>query len=200
MTLYKWLTADRESPYQHTAWPVHVKAWTPKATPVICQSGWHAVEYGQIVGHLNYSCRDLWVVEGRGASVEGQGKVAFESMRLIERMATVSDEVFRLVACDIAESVLPIFEAQHPGDNRPREAIEVARRFAVGDATVKDMRAAATDAAATAAAAAATDAAAYAARAAAYAARADAAARAAERDIQNEWLENALSKLLGAQS
>src|SRR5690349_8106487 len=33
-----------------------------------------------------------------------------------------------LIACDIAESVLHIFEAKYPQDKRPRSAIEVARK------------------------------------------------------------------------
>ena len=41
----------------------------------------------------------------------------------------------RLFACDCAERVLPIFERSRPGDVRPREAIAVARRYAVGAAS-----------------------------------------------------------------
>lgn len=42
---------------------------------------------------------------------------------------------------DFAEQkLLPLFEAKFPGDNRPRRAIEVARRFACGEATVEELR------------------------------------------------------------
>ena len=41
-----------------------------------------------------------------------------------------------------AEHVLPIFEAQYPDDARPREAIETARAFLNGRATVEDAQAA----------------------------------------------------------
>jgi hypothetical protein len=70
-------------------------------------------------------------------------------------------ESIKLAAADIAESVLHLYEAQYPKDNRPRLAIEAARR---GD---KDAAAAYADAADAAAAAAAAG--------AAYAAAADAA-------------------------
>lgn len=38
----------------------------------------------------------------------------------------------RLLAADYAEYVLGIFEAEHPGDNRPRAAVAVARLYALG--------------------------------------------------------------------
>jgi hypothetical protein len=84
------------------------------------------------------------------------------------------DPRLRLMACDFAEAVLIYVPA---GEDRPRRAIECARRFAAGDATRAEMDAAgaAGDAARDAAGAAA-----WAARAAAWAA-AGAAARAAAR-------------------
>ena len=39
----------------------------------------------------------------------------------------VSRVLKRLVAADIAETVLPIFEEKYPDDKRPREAIAAAR-------------------------------------------------------------------------
>jgi len=41
----------------------------------------------------------------------------------------------RLLACDYAEHVLPIYEAVCPDDNRLRETIKVSRRYARGEAT-----------------------------------------------------------------
>jgi len=53
------------------------------------------------------------------------------------------DERFaRHLACDFAEHVLPICDAKCPDDNRPRTAIEVARRFADGKATAEELSAA----------------------------------------------------------
>jgi hypothetical protein len=76
------------------------------------------------------------------------------------------DRALRLIACDCAERVLPLYESRRPGDDRPRRAIEVARRYAEGLASAEELR----EARCTAAAYAAADAA-Y----AAYAAYADAA-------------------------
>ncbi len=86
----------------------------------------------------------------------------------------VDRRILVTVACEIARDVLPIFEAKHPTENRPRVAIETAEAWVRGEATVAQVSAAA--AAAYAAADAAADAyAAYAAYAAAYAATAYAA-------------------------
>lgn len=74
--------------------------------------------------------------------------------------------VLRLWACDCAERALPVFEGEHPGDRRPREALRVSRLYARGLATDDALTAA--QAAAWAAGRAARDA--WAARDAAYAA------------------------------
>jgi len=93
------------------------------------------------------------------------------------------DRVSRLMACDFAESVLPIFEKKYPDNKRPRECIKVARMYARGKADDKQM-AAARDATWDATWAAELDTA-WAARSAAWAAERAAewaAARAAARD------------------
>jgi hypothetical protein len=68
------------------------------------------------------------------------------------------EKIARLFSCDCAEHTIGIFEKQYPDDKRPRQAIDVARRFARGEATPKEL-AAARDAASDAAWAAAWDAA-----------------------------------------
>ena len=42
------------------------------------------------------------------------------------------EKVARMMAADFAELVLPIFERERPTDMRPRDAINVARAFALG--------------------------------------------------------------------
>lgn len=42
----------------------------------------------------------------------------------------------RLFATDCAARVLPLFEAEHPDDQRPRRAIEAARAYARGEIDV----------------------------------------------------------------
>lgn len=48
-------------------------------------------------------------------------------------------EKWRLFLCDCAERVLLAFEKEHPGDERPRKAIEVARRYARDEATDEEI-------------------------------------------------------------
>lgn len=52
------------------------------------------------------------------------------------------DKEMRLFACDCAESALSRYEAKYPNDDRPRKAIEVARRYANGEATLEELDAA----------------------------------------------------------
>ena len=52
------------------------------------------------------------------------------------------DSFCRLLASDYAEHVLHLYERRYPGDTRPRQAIDVARRFVVGEATEEELNAA----------------------------------------------------------
>ena len=121
--------------------------------------------------------------------------------RLVSRVDGWNQRSARLFAADCAEHVLPLFEAQRPGDDRPRLAIDAARAFARGEIDAArafargEIDAAARSAAWAAAGDAAGDAAWAAARsaawAAAWAAGGDAAgdaAEAAERDWQTARL------------
>lgn len=56
------------------------------------------------------------------------------------------DREIRLFACDCAESVLYLFEEKYPYDNRPRNAIEVARKHANGNAINNELIKSARDA------------------------------------------------------
>ena len=170
--LYKWMlrrdgqlvTAVQESP-----WPVAVGEWTATQTPVLCVSGWHGVEEKDVLGHLpNDLGAELWVVETRGRRLIGDDKFCAPQMRLVECIGVTDDSNLRLFACDVAEDALSLVASPDP---RIVKAIEVARRFAVGNATGAELsaaRAAAWAAARDAARAAAWAAAWYAAEAAAW--------------------------------
>jgi hypothetical protein len=133
----------------------------------------------------------VWEAETRGEIREVASKVIALEARLVRRVGVLDEVTLRLWACGCAERVLPIYERERPGDLRPRQAVEVARRYARGEATLEELDAArdaavcadraaawaASYAASYAAVAAAGDAARDAARAASYAA--SAAARAA---------------------
>ena len=98
------------------------------------------------------------------------------------------EKEIRLFACDCAEHVLHIYEAKNPNDPTVRKCIEVARRYAAGEATSEEMTAAwdAADAAARDA-----DTARAAANAAAWA-----AARTADWDAERNYQEFLIRKLI----
>jgi hypothetical protein len=50
-----------------------------------------------------------------------------------KRCINLDESKLRHFAADCAEDVLPLFEHKHPGDDRPRKAIQAARRFADGN-------------------------------------------------------------------
>jgi hypothetical protein len=64
----------------------------------------------------------------------------------VRRGGTLQDadhHLLALWAADCAEHVLPLFEAMQPHDDRPRRAIELARAWARGEATMTQARTAA---------------------------------------------------------
>lgn len=154
------------------------------------------------------------IVESNGAAD------AIWALRAVpDHLAKERDRIARTLAADCAEHVLPIFEKNHPGDLRPRKAIEAARMLAdayAAAANVANAANAAADAyaaaanvanaanayAAYAAAANVADAsaanAANAAKAAAYAGDAYAAVAAdAAKENQRKWQGEALLALIG---
>jgi hypothetical protein len=154
----KW-TAKGRVPSCQGGEPIPYRQWTPTATPVLCQSGWHACRWNDAVHHI---ADELWIVALCEPIVEGDDKVAGTSLRIVRKVAGITDRTLRLFAADCAERVLPIFEKARPGDDRPRLAIQAARDFAegrIGDAARDAARAAARDAARDAARTAARDAA-----------------------------------------
>ena len=109
MTAYKWLTPGRTGIYRFKPWPTRVGAWTSEETPVPCVSGWHGLEVGDLLTHMQSDVQVLWEVEVRGTVVRGDDKFAAAQMRLVREVGTTDAKMLRLLACDIAEDVLGIF-------------------------------------------------------------------------------------------
>ena len=187
--------------------------WTPPITKIKpCVRGYHVcrdTDLREWLGKRIYAC------EVRGRIIVAENKVVAESVRLT--CPTPWDETAaRIFAVECAADVLPIFERQYPNDSRVAAALEVAFRYAVGDATDAELatarataraaaRDAAGDAAWAAAGAAAGDAARDAAWAAAWAAARDAArdaawaaARAAQTKRLLVWLNASTAETTGA--
>ena len=121
--LYKWLRSDRTTPVQGVKWPKRVGAWTAEETPVLCKSGWHGVEAKDAMEHFQ-SGLVLWEVEVRGERVNGGDKFVVSSMRLVREIGSPTDKTLRLLACDIAEDVLHLYEERYPKDSRSQWLID----------------------------------------------------------------------------
>jgi hypothetical protein len=123
---------------------------------VPCKNGAHLCREEDLIHWLGPT---IYEAEHSGELVEHDNKVVVRKARLLRQIETWNERTARLFACDCAEHVLHLFEKQYPDDSRVRTAIEVARLYADGKATLDDLRAA--DSAAYSAAYSAADSAAY---------------------------------------
>jgi len=75
-------------------------------------------------------------------SPERWEKLVFDNLGVwvMEACAELSETNQHLFCADVGEHVLPIFEADYPGDPRPRNAIRVHRQYARGEATIEQWR------------------------------------------------------------
>jgi hypothetical protein len=132
-TYYKWLTAEHRGAYGHGDYFSYLPngnpgKWLPKvAQPKPCVRGYHVVTVDQIAQHITKIDLVLFEVSVRGMSKTQSDKSAWESMRLVRRIGSISRDILVEFACDCADRVLPIFETRYPDDDRPRKAIAAAR-------------------------------------------------------------------------
>ena len=143
-----------------------------------CMRGYHLCEAGDLVEWLG---PEIWMAEARGEIIRSENKTVVSEARIIRKLDNWTDRNARLFACDCAEHVLPIWAKQYPSDDRPAQAIVIARKYVDGQATLKEL-AAARDAA----------------RDAAWAARDAAwdAARDAAWDAERRWQTERLMEIL----
>ena len=207
MKFYKVLNVDGSCCHGGVGkWPLPVNgepgAWMPpvQGELVPCENGYHVLKFNQLVKWLGPAIVE---VEIRGSLIEQKDKCVTREARTLRVLDAWNEKASRLFACDCAERVLHLFEAIYPNDARPRTAIKVARRFANGEATVKEL-VAARDAASHArdAASHASDAASFASYAASFAsyAASDAASHAASDAAsyaEKEWQTSLLAGILG---
>jgi hypothetical protein len=116
--------------------------WMPEIDgPLVeCENGYHLATLEQLPRWLD---ERIFVAEVDGEIIEStdHDKWVARKVRLISETAW-DERKARLFACDCAEQVLPLYEQDYPGDMRPRQAIETARRYANGEAAVQELNAA----------------------------------------------------------
>ena len=104
-----------------------------------CVNGYHLCRLRDL---LYWVDETIFEAEYRGERVNDANKVVVRQARLLRKCEGWNEVTARLFACDCAERVLPMFEKQRPSDDRPRKAIETARRYANGEATGDELAAA----------------------------------------------------------
>ena len=128
MTLYKCLLPDRVTPHAHVPWPVRARQWTPPATPVLCESGWHLATERGLSQHLVVG--ELWTAEGRGECVAATDKVAYEQACLVRLVATVTLAHIVQLAHDYAGHVAHLRSDVYAARAAAARAADVARAAA----------------------------------------------------------------------
>lgn len=139
--------------------------WMPtiKGELVPCENGYHLCRESDLVHWLGPA---IFEAEYRGERVDDDDKIVVREARLLCKLKAWNERTQRLFACDCAERVVHLVD-----DGRAQNAIDVARRYANGQATDTELaaaRSAARSAAWDAASTAALGAAWHAARAAAW--------------------------------
>ena len=119
----------------------------PVAGPLGCPAadgvrrGYFAADEARLIRWLKPACA-VYECELRGDVRDLGDKFVGRQARLLSLVGVFTPTIDRLLACDIAEDVLPDFERLCPGDTRLRDCIATARRYVAGEATDAELRAA----------------------------------------------------------
>ena len=191
MTLYKITGPEGQSIHGGTGkWPLpETGKWrSVRGSLAACERGLHLVDEAHLAQWVKLDTV-VWEAEHEGDLIDAGDKFVARKARLSRKVGVLTRELLVEWACDCAERALPIFEAKHSDDDRPRKAIETTRAWLRGEASTQQVRADAYAADA------------YAADADAYAADADAAAAAADaayaaRQKEKTWQSAHLLELL----
>ena len=107
-------------------------AWMPKVdNPVLCERGYHGCTRSQVIDYLNYGLH-VYVMEVRGAVIEGKDKIVASEARLVEELPWGADAA-RFFAVECAADVMHLMK-----DERSIVVLETAYRFACDDATSEE--------------------------------------------------------------
>ena len=148
MTYYKILN-NGKSPYANFDYTEYLPKngkpgkWLPKFDKLeLCKSGYHVTDAEHLIDWIDGN--QLFEVEVEGKALKGDNKTTCQKIRFVRQVEGWNDKNLRFFAFWCAEQVLPIYEEKYPDDNRPRRAIETARRYAEGLATEGELAAART--------------------------------------------------------
>ena len=139
MNAYHWLQLNMTAGYgSEPAWTVPETRSLPDTVALqLCRVGYHSSP--TLFDGLQYAPGPIACLVEVSEPVERDATKQVSRSRTLLAAVDVSREL-RLFAADCAEH---IYEAAHPGNERPRKAIATARAFANGEATLEELRAAA---------------------------------------------------------
>jgi hypothetical protein len=106
----------------------------------MCNSGYHVVDNAHLLDFLGYGYH-IYEVDVRGECLAESYKSCHQQARLLRELQWGEMEA-RLFACDCADRALDMWAKNATVDPRSRAAVDVARRYAVGDATNEEQEAA----------------------------------------------------------
>ena len=158
MKYYKCLTADNLGPYSDFDFTPYLPTddqpgpWLPKVERLeFCKSGYHACTREKLLDWLN---AEMWEVEYKVEPEHRDDKVNGSCIRFLRRVDGWNYQTARLFAVWCAREALKLIDNPDP---LSIAAVDVAERYANGEATIEELaaaRAAARDAARAARAAA----------------------------------------------
>ena len=125
-TLFKTLCENLTSAHGDCKWTIGKwKSVTDKM--VLCETGFHCSE--TVLAAMGY-VGPFWVarVEVAGESLNDADKSVHEKMRLVEAWEWTKEDSVGL-AIFAAELVIHIYKKRKPSDERPRKAIEAAKKW-----------------------------------------------------------------------
>jgi len=133
MTYYKILNDDMTSIYGKGKWILG--EWMPEIEGdlVACKNGYHLCRREDLVDWLGPR---IFEAEYRGDRVDSDNKIVVREVRIIREVTTWNERTARLFACDCAERALALVTDP---DDRSVDAIRVARLYADGKATDKEL-------------------------------------------------------------
>jgi hypothetical protein len=113
--------------------------WMPRAEGELSLYG-DGYKVGTLDQIINWLGPRIFEVEVGHEIIHDKKKSIARACRLLCEYTNWNEKSARLFACDCAERVLDIFERAFPNDDRPRNAIQTARRYANGKATHVELK------------------------------------------------------------
>jgi len=141
MAYYKFLTSEHKGEYSDYDYSEYLPkenesgAWLPTVeTLSICESGYHCFEPKDILSWIN---AELWEVEVGGDVLKGDKKLCAQQIRFIRKIEAWNEKTARLFACWCVRQIWHLL-----ADERSKNAVIVAEKYANGEATESELAAA----------------------------------------------------------